>query len=199
MLPPPSRTSSRASPAAGGMVLWCFSFAGVAFWGVPRLYGALGVDLSTMGAAERATFTLACQAMETVVTLGLFKLVTLPHAGSLGARQLFDASPAAPFTKPNGWGTWALPGTLAAPVVVGSTAALLTAVGYEAVVAGGRGTVDGVAAMITMDWPTYLSLLAVTGVLAPVLEETVFRRAAHPLLGVAGFGTGEGGEGGGDG
>lgn len=32
--------------------------------------------------------------------------------------------------------------------------------------------------MITMDWPTYLSLLSVTGVLAPMLEETVFRCAA---------------------
>lgn len=40
-----------------------------------------------------------------------------------------------------------------------------------------RGTVDGVAGMITMEWPTYLSLLSVTGVLAPMLEETVFRCA----------------------
>lgn len=37
---------------------------------------------------------------------------------------------------------------------------------------GGRGTVDGVATMISIDLPTYLSLLGVTGFLAPLLEET---------------------------
>ncbi len=34
---------------------------------------------------------------------------------------------------------------------------------------------DGVASMIQMDGPTYLSLLSVTGLMAPLLEETVFR------------------------
>jgi hypothetical protein len=51
-----------------------------------------------------------------------------------------------------------------APLVVGATAAALTAVGYEAANGGGRGTVDGVAQMIFLDTPTYLSLLSVTGV-----------------------------------
>lgn len=36
-----------------------------------------------------------------------------------------------PFSKPNGWLVWALLGTLAAPVVVGATASLVSAVGYE--------------------------------------------------------------------
>jgi membrane protease YdiL (CAAX protease family) len=40
---------------------------------------------------------------------------------------------------------------------------------------GGRGTADGVAAIIALDLPTYLSLFSVTAVLAPVLEEIVFR------------------------
>ena len=38
-----------------------------------------------------------------------------------------------------------------------------------------QGTVDGVAGMLTMDGWTYASLVAVAGVLAPLLEETVFR------------------------
>eukprot|EP00882_Tetradesmus_deserticola_P018496 GHRQ01019866.1.p1 GENE.GHRQ01019866.1~~GHRQ01019866.1.p1 ORF type:complete len:147 (+),score=37.39 GHRQ01019866.1:932-1372(+) len=54
-------------------------------------------------------------------------------------------------------------------------ALLLSAVGYESATAGGHGTVDGVAAMISMDTPTYARLLVVTGVLAPLLEETLFR------------------------
>lgn len=40
---------------------------------------------------------------------------------------------------------------------------------------GGKGTVDGVAQIISLDGPTYFSLLSVTAVLAPVLEESVFR------------------------
>ncbi len=40
---------------------------------------------------------------------------------------------------------------------------------------GGQGTADGVARIISLDFPTYASLLTVTGVLAPLLEETVFR------------------------
>jgi hypothetical protein len=51
----------------------------------------------------------------------------------------------------------------AAPIVVGSMALLLSAVGYESATAGGHGTVDGVAGMISMDTPTYVRLLMVTG------------------------------------
>ncbi len=40
---------------------------------------------------------------------------------------------------------------------------------------GGRGTADGVAAIISLDLPTYLSLFSVTAILAPLLEEVVFR------------------------
>jgi hypothetical protein len=66
-----------------------------------------------------------------------------------------------------------------APLVVGATAFLLTAVGYESAVSGGRGTVDGVAGMLTVDLPTYARLVAVTGANARVRV----RRA--PTLGPA--------------
>ncbi len=112
--------------------------------------------------------------METVVSLALIRLLTAgpirdsgaPNASSL---DLFVYSPSRPFSAPRGWAAWALGGVLLSPLVVGSMAALLSATGYEGAVGGG-GTVDGVAAMIDLDLPTYLSLLAVTGVLAPVLE-----------------------------
>ena len=38
-----------------------------------------------------------------------------------------------------------------------------------------RGTVDGVAQILSLDWRTFASLFSVTAILAPVLEETVFR------------------------
>ncbi len=38
-----------------------------------------------------------------------------------------------------------------------------------------RGTVDGVAQMLNVDLGTFASLFAVTAILAPLLEETVFR------------------------
>jgi hypothetical protein len=78
-------------------------------------------------------------------------------------QQLFNFSPTKPFQRGTGWLAWGLMGVAAAPVVVGSTALLLSAVGYDAVVAGGRGTVDGVAGMVTLDLPTYVRLVSVTG------------------------------------
>lgn len=51
-----------------------------------------------------------------------------------------------------------------APLVVGAAAYVLNAIGYESAVAGGRGTVDGVAGMLTLDAATYLRLIGVTGV-----------------------------------
>ena len=47
--------------------------------------------------------------------------------------------------------------------------------GYDSSV-GGKGTVDSVAGLLGVDTTTYLALLTVTGVLAPVLEETGERR-----------------------
>lgn len=78
-------------------------------------------------------------------------------------QQLFNFGLSKPFETGKGWLAWGLIGVAAAPVVVGTTALLLTAIGYEAAVAGGRGTVDGVAGMISMDTPTYTRLLLVTG------------------------------------
>ena len=45
--------------------------------------------------------------------------------------------------------------------------------GYQQV--EGRGTVDAVAKIIQIDGMTYLSLMGTTAVLAPILEEYVFR------------------------
>ncbi|PNW83179.1 hypothetical protein CHLRE_06g310050v5 [Chlamydomonas reinhardtii] len=167
-----------AGRVAGGMALWFGSFVGVGFVLVPQLYRAAGVSLYDLPPEDKATFTLVCQAVETAVSLLLVRLLTAGPIARSGASEqqlgLFNFSPAAPFSKPRGWAFWGLCGVLASPAVVGGMASLLGAVGYEKAV-GGQGTVDGVAGMIDLDLPTYLSLLAVTGVLAPILEETVFR------------------------
>ena len=119
-----------------------------------------------------------------------------------------------PFAKPRGWLAWGLLGVVLSPFVVGTTAALFSAAGYDVCCisytplfdsfqhiscaavqlsfrramhkrcvmhflgwqgVGGRGTADGVAAIISLDLPTYLSLFSVTAILAPLLEEVVFR------------------------
>lgn len=80
-----------------------------------------------------------------------------------GERKLFKFNPAAPFERGTGWLAWALIGLALAPLVVGATVSLVSLVGYEQAVGEGRGTVDGVAGMISMDLGTYLRLLAVTG------------------------------------
>jgi hypothetical protein len=85
------------------------------------------------------------------------------HREVLSKRQLFDFSLSGPFKKGTGWAAWALFGLGVAPLVVGATVLALTGLGYDQLVANGRGTVDGVAGMITMDGPTYVRLLLVTG------------------------------------
>ncbi|EFJ52218.1 hypothetical protein VOLCADRAFT_120396 [Volvox carteri f. nagariensis] len=182
---------------AGGLALWFGSFIGVGFVLVPQLYRMAGVSLYDLSPEDKATFTLVCQAVETVVSLALVRLITVgpiteaaasssssslspssssrpPPLSPANGLDFFVYDPRRPFSRPRGWGFWALLGVVASPAVVGSVAALLSVVGYEQAV-GGQGTVDGVAGMIDLDLPTYLSLLAVTGVMAPLLEETVFR------------------------
>ncbi|GLC33443.1 hypothetical protein PLESTB_000076200 [Pleodorina starrii] len=187
---------------AGGIALWFGSFVGVGFVLVPQLYRMAGISLYDLSPEDKATFTLVCQAMETLVSLALIRALTagplaaaaasLPSSSSSSPSSRSSSSPSSPsssppsgldffvydprqpFARPRGWAFWGLLGMLASPAVVGGVAALLGAVGYEQAV-GGQGTVDGVAGMIDLDLPTYLSLLAVTGAMAPLLEETVFR------------------------
>jgi len=102
-----------------------------------------------------------------LVTAGLLWFVTSRHPSDAPTdgsnNQLFNYSPTAPFARGRGWLAWALFGVGMAPLVVGAAAFILSAVGYESAVAGGRGTADGVAAMLTVDVPTYLRLVLVTG------------------------------------
>ena len=68
---------------------------------------------------------------------------------------------------------WGLLGAILSPLVVYASATLSEGLGGGD--ASGRGTVDAVSSIITMDFSTYASLFATTAILAPLLEETVFR------------------------
>lgn len=157
-----------AGATAGVMAAWVFTFAGTAFFAAPASYIALhgGAPLSELGPAGQADFALWSEILELAVTGALLYAVVAraPGGAEAAARaRLFDYSPAAPFRRADGWLAWGLFGTCLAPLAVGAAALLLSATGYENVVAGGRGTADGVAGMLTLELPTYLRLVAVTG------------------------------------
>ncbi|GBF93044.1 CAAX amino terminal protease [Raphidocelis subcapitata] len=162
---------------AGTMAAWAAAFVATAFIAAPALYtAATGARVWDLGPAQQADFALWSEVLELGVTAGLLWFVTSRHPKEdLESQRLFNFSPANPFAPGRGWLAWGLAGVAAAPLVVGAAAVALSAVGYEDAVAGGRGTVDGVAAMLTVDLPTYARLIAVTGILAPLLEETLFR------------------------
>lgn len=68
---------------------------------------------------------------------------------------------------------WAGLGALVAPFIVVAVAVALNQAGLQP--EGGKGTVDAVAGIIELDDVTYLSLFGTTAILAPLLEEYVFR------------------------
>ena len=88
-----------------------------------------------------------------------------------------------------GWLSWALLGIAASPFVIGAAATAAAALSglSGGATSGGRGTADAVAGLLDansgrVDVPTLASLLVVTAVLAPALEETVFRGFLLPSL-----------------
>jgi membrane protease YdiL (CAAX protease family) len=185
------------------------------------------VRLSNLPPSEQAQFALASEAVEASVTAALLGVVAARHGGSSsqpnglssrGLLQLFGPPeeeeedgknddrprrrrlrPPPALKAPRGWLGWGLIGALAAPVVVGSTAALLSFLHYDEYFAAGKGTADAVAGMVetggggsgdaattttqnALALVTYIRLFAVTAVLAPLLEESVFRGFLLPSL-----------------
>ena len=96
------------------------------------------------------------------------------YGSTIDGKELFVYRVDRPFRPPDGWLSWALLGCCTAPLIAGTTSLIVEALGYNGLAAG-KGTVDGVVPLISLSGPTYLNLLTTTGVLAPLLEETVFR------------------------
>ncbi len=67
-----------------------------------------------------------------------------------------------PIKRPYGWLAWALVGMALSPLVVLLASAAVESVGYTPDTSG-RGTVDAVSSIISLDGPTYAALFSTTG------------------------------------
>lgn len=167
--------------AAAGMAAWAASFLGVGLAFIPLARALAGPEgLAAMSQSDKAVFVFTSQLAETAVGLGVV------YAATAAARPLppdflrLDFS--APFRKPDGWAAWGLLGVVLSPAVVFAAAALVEAVGIVDDPSA-RGTADAVSQLLVLDPATFAALFGTTAVLAPLLEETVFRGFLLPSLG----------------
>lgn len=168
-----------AREAVLGMMGWAGSFVavGLAFLPLIREYAGPG-GFAALTQQDKALLALANQVVATAAGIGVVNFAVrefrpLPPG-------LLRVDLAAPFRKPDGWAAWALLGVLAAPAVVVAAGALVDALGVSD--PSGRGTADAVSEILSLDGTTFASLFATTAVLAPALEETVFRGFLLPSL-----------------
>jgi len=168
-----------------GLAGWCVSFVGVAAIVFPLLAAQAGVDPAKMSLTEQTEYLLAVQVAETVTSLGLVYTLVSPHMETIKeeGKDWFKIDFREPFESERGWAKYGLIGygaTFAALAVTGLAmdAAEKAQGGQMAVDAASDqvGTIDGVLPLIQSDdIGTFLALLSVTSVLAPLLEEVVFR------------------------
>lgn len=166
--------------AALGMVAWAASFVGVGFAFLPLAKYLTGPGgLAEMSQQEKALFILANQVAETAVGVALIRAAAATRTWS--DDRFFKLDIRAPFRKPDGWATWALLGVVLSPGVVYSAAMLCESLGLKDDPTA-RGTADAVSQLLQIDPVTFAALFTTTAVLAPVLEETVFRGFLLPSL-----------------
>ena len=181
-----------------GMLLWAGSFIVTGVLALPLGAVALGVDdidkLSTLQSSQLMLFgqvrltahahpvlrsrrpprtpPRAAQVVSTVVGVALIYSIGRRQEGT--PDDFLAVSTRAPFAAPTGWLAWSLIGFAAAPFAITLSALLVSLLPVETT--AGKGTVDAVAGLVeTVDKGVFLNLLLLTGVCAPVLEETVFR------------------------
>lgn len=170
----PWRVPWGAKETIGGMALWGVSFLAVAFLAAPALFLKLGSkDMSDYTQLDWSYYAVAHQTLETIVSLGVVGFVVRKFRPL--DSDLFRLSLSHPFRKGDGWLVWALLGIFTAPAIIAIVATGLTAISYEEATSGGKGTVDAVSQLISLNTPTYISLMTATAIQAPILEETVFR------------------------
>ncbi|KAK3233302.1 hypothetical protein CYMTET_56384 [Cymbomonas tetramitiformis] len=156
---------------AAGMVGWAVSFVIVGGALVPAVAAALGVELGSLSPQELPLYTVAVQVTETVVGIGLINAVCskwkpLPE-------DLFKIELSNPLTPPYGWLGWGILGYSSTFFVVTFTTILSSALSIQE---EGTGTADNIIPMVeSISFENAVYLLIVTSVLAPLLEEYVFR------------------------
>jgi uncharacterized protein len=113
------------------------------------------------------------QVLSTGVAVVLVRSIAKKH-GDMVPDDFLHISLKQPFQRPNGWLAWSLAGFVSSPIAIAASGFLFSLLPVS--LSPGEGTVGAVANMVgTIDNHVFLNLLLVTGVLAPVLEETVFR------------------------
>lgn len=113
------------------------------------------------------------QVLSTIVGVALVRYIGA-SASNDSPRDFLHVSPKGPFRKADGWLAWALAGLAAAPFAILAASSVFTLLPTD--VGTSNGTVDAVAGLIESTDPNILvNLVLVTGVLAPILEESVFR------------------------
>ena len=168
-----------------GIVAWGVSFIGVAAIAFPLAMAQLGVDPAKMDANAQAEVLArgAVRGDGGEFELGVRARVPAHGCGKDESKDWFKFDFSDPFERERGWAKYGLIG-------YGTTFLALAATGFVLDVAekaqGGQqaiekaseqvGTIDGVLPLISSDNNgTLLAVLTVTSVLAPLLEEVVFR------------------------
>ena len=172
-----------------GLVGWCVSFVGVAAIGFPLALSRAHIDPSAFTPVEQAEYLLAVQVVETVVSLSVVYACVSRHLDVVkdAKNDWFTIDFSEPFESEKGWAKYGLLGYGTTFLVLSATSFAMEAVdnaqrsGAPSAAANqiaeqAPGTIDGVLPLIQSDDPTALvAVLTVTSVLAPLLEEVVFR------------------------
>jgi membrane protease YdiL (CAAX protease family) len=164
-----------------GMGGWVLSFVavGVAFIPAARALAGDG-GLAAVPVQSKALLTLANQAAATAAGVWVIRSAAARSNGGEVPSGALRLDLSAPFCRPDGWGAWGGLGVLLAPAVVFAASAAVSALGAEDPAA--RGTADAVSGLLSMDPVTFAALFTTTAILAPLLEETVFRGFLLPSL-----------------
>lgn len=161
-----------AKETALGMAGWIIAFITVGFALIPLVEYLAGPEgIKGLSQGDKANVLLLNQCAETAVGLAAIRLAVSRFQPLSG--DFFNYNPLNALKKPNGWLIWGLIGSILSPSVVYAAALLAAGSGLESPEA--RGTVDAVSQMLSIDTPSFLALFTTTAILAPLLEETVFR------------------------
>ena len=164
-----------------GLFGWCVSFVGVAAVVFPLAMAKAGIDPAKMTTGEQAEYLLAVQLAETATSLGLVYALVSRHMDVVRdeEKDWFKIDFSEPFERERGWAKYGLLGYGATFFALAATGLVVDALesGAQTVdKASEVGTIDGVMPLIQSDESgTFVAVLAVTSVLAPLLEEVVFR------------------------
>ena len=158
---------------AVGFLVWIFLFLGIGLVVAPALASYFHLNFADAGgpADDKAYFLLLDQTCELVAGLGLIWVITRPYSPL--PKDLFKISIEKPFNKRDGWLLWGLIGIASGFVGVGVTAYLLSLLKSDG--PQSMGTADAVVSILSKDPKVFLSLFTVTSIMAPLLEEVIFR------------------------